>query len=435
MSTSLQHSAPSRGLTLFKRSIVKLILVVAGMVLLSLLDGSILSPAMKVTPDSNLATSLSIAGLCLVYVILMLTQPRLLLWSRWRFLYIYLLTIFTLTFMSGFFASPLLRILGYVVVCGVVVQARLAMGRRELWVLVGVVSLAILLDLFLIQGLGLSTIPDLSVMQMGLWLAGLAFIHSLTGLGTQERTARLHNEKLVRELTAAQKQLRLYAAHVEELAIMRERARVAREMHDTLAQGLSAIKMHLETGCTIFARQPDVAYQHMASARALAGEHLQEARKTILELRCDALEGQSLPGALATLAANWQASEGTATCYISPELEGMSLPPPVVLACYRIAQEALHNAVHHGQARHVALELSVEAGDLCLTITDDGSGFDPAELNISDPETTRGFGLIGMQERTALLNGRLEIASAAGVGTQVAAMLPLPVFAPGHVTR
>ncbi len=219
---------------------------------------------------------------------------------------------------------------------------------------------------------------------------------------------------------------------------MRERERVAREVHDTLAQGLTAIKMHLEASTMVFRLQPELAQKHIERASELAGEHLSETRNSILNLRADALDGRTLPLALAKLAPAWRsdsgliastsASSGTGAAFsVSGIAENdpfwLSIPPAVELACYRIAQEALSNAAKHGRAQRVEIELSLERQELCLTVTDDGCGFDPFAIS-RDTERV-GFGIIGMHERLKLLNGRLEIVSAPGAGTQVVAMIPL----------
>jgi signal transduction histidine kinase len=262
--------------------------------------------------------------------------------------------------------------------------------------------------------------------QFGIWFLGLLCLHVFTGIGVHERTARQKSDALVKELTAAQEQLRAYALHAEDVATMRERSRVAREVHDTLAQGLAAIKMHLETGTTLFYEQPELAYKHMERARELAGEHLHEARTSILNLRTDALKGHTLPSALTKTAQAWQ-SDRSATFCVSGIAEDspfwLTLSPAIELACYRIVQEALSNAAKHGHARHAEVELSLENDELCLTITDDGCGFAPATIN--PHAQSGGFGIIGMHERLKLLNGRLEILSAPGAGTQVVAMLPV----------
>ena len=283
--------------------------------------------------------------------------------------------------------------------------------------------------------LGLGLNDTTALFQFGIWLLGLVVLHIFTAIGVHERTARQQSETLVQELTLAQAQLRTYALRVEELATMRERARVAREVHDTLAQGLAAIKMHLEVGATIVYEKPELAKKHMERARDLAGEHLYDARTTILALRTDALGGQILPSALAALAATWRpkynASDGHATFSVSDATQEFwqTLPPALELACYRITQEALSNADKHGKAHSVAIELSIEQYNLCLTVTDDGVGFDPATIRHGTHDG--GFGIIGMHERMRLLNGRLEIISAPGAGTQVAMMVPLEMLRTG----
>lgn len=258
-----------------------------------------------------------------------------------------------------------------------------------------------------------------------IWATGLLCLHVFTGIGVHERAARQHSERLVAELTRAQEQLRAYALHAEELATMRERTRVAREVHDTLAQGLAAIKMHLETGSKVFSASPDLAQKHIERARELAGEYLQETRNSILDLRISVLQGRTLPDALAELAASTHGAvvnlkdikEEEALCW-------QTLSPASELACYRVVQEALSNATRHGQASHIDIELSIEQDALCLTITDDGRGFEPGELP-RDRTGGGGFGIIGMHERLKQLSGRLEIISAPGAGTQVVAMIPL----------
>jgi signal transduction histidine kinase len=283
--------------------------------------------------------------------------------------------------------------------------------------------------------LGIQIGGTLQVFQFSIWLLGLLCLHVYTAIGVHERAARERSDKLVRELTLAQEQLRAYALRAEELATMRERERVAREVHDTLAQGLAAIKMHLETGAKVFYEQPDLAQRCLERARALAGEHLDETRNTILNLRSDALDGRTLPEALATLASTWQAGHtrsgesGEVRVCISGIAKDapfwLTVPPAIELACYRIAQEAFSNASRHGQAHHIDVELSIERDELCLTITDDGSGFDPATIPLCTREG--GFGILGMHERLKLLGGRLEIISAPGTGTHVVAMIPLKI--------
>ena len=363
----------------------------------------------------------------LLYILLAVVQPRLFPWPRWRIAYLF--TIFLMALLLGLFVPPGLRLLGYIAMYGVVTHGRVTFGRMGGWLVGCMLALAFLLDVALMQWLALGFKPPATLLQFGIWFGGLLFVYAFTELGTQERSARLQGEKLVAELTLVQEELRAYAVRAEELATMRERTRVAREIHDTLAQGLAAIVMHLETGCAVFNEKPALARQHMERARTLASEHLTEARNSILELRADALDARSLPLALAALVAAWQpwegALDGKATFHAHDIADDARFAPGVELACYRIVQEALNNAARHGHAHHADVELSIEADGLCLTVTDDGIGFDPATVYPSDEQG--GFGIIGMRERVRLLNGRLEVISAPGAGTQVFAIIPLGV--------
>jgi len=396
----------------------------------------------------------------MLYLLLAAVQPRLFAWPRRRVLY--LATIFLLTFTLASFLPLPLRPVWFIAVYGIVAHSCVAFKKRDSMQLEAAVAAGILLGMIVSGGAMLGTLgllplhylphtllklavqdglsPDKAsvALEFAVWLVGLVFVHTFTRLGVQERAARLRSDTLVSELTVAQTQLRTYALRAEELATMRERERVAREIHDTLAQGLAAIKMHLETGARVFHEQPDLSYRHMQRASSLASEYLRETRASILQLRADALDGQSLPAALSTLAAAWQPGEAEADRESAADtgaafrLDGISaddalwrtLAPSLELACYRVAQEALTNARKHGRARHAEIELSVESGELCLTVTDDGGGFD-TERAPCCTANTGGFGLTGMRERVKLLNGRLDVISAPGAGTQIAAMLPV----------
>src|SRR5260370_29278731 len=323
------------------------------------------------------------------------------------------MAISVVTVVLGLFGPPPFRLLGYIAMYGVATHARVSFGRIGGWLVGVVLVLAFLLDVLLMGWLAIGVWPATTLLQFAIWLGGLLFVYAFTELGTQERSARLRGEKLVAELTLAQEQLRADAVRAEELATMRERTRLAREIHDTLAQGLAAIVMHMETGGAVFSENSALARQHMERARKLASEHLAEARISILELRADALDAQSLPLALAALAAAWQPWEGTidgkATFRANDIAEDAQFPPAVELACYRIAQEALSNAARHGHARHADIELSMEADGLCLTVTDEGIGFDVATIY---PQAGKwSFGIIGMRERMRLRNRRLEVIS------------------------
>jgi two-component system NarL family sensor kinase len=212
---------------------------------------------------------------------------------------------------------------------------------------------------------------------------------------------------------------RLFARSVQ-LGAAEERNRLAREIHDTLAQGLSAIALHLETADALFEAAADLEKVREAVHRALAltRANLEEARRSVLDLRAAPLEGRSLTEALAELAKDWEASSEWQVEY---EVVGGHRPLPlrVEVGLYRIAQEALTNLDQHADARRVTLSLVMTPGQVRLMVEDDGRGFDPPQV------PTGRYGLIGLNERARLLGGALELESSPGVGTRVEVIVPM----------
>lgn len=202
------------------------------------------------------------------------------------------------------------------------------------------------------------------------------------------------------------------------LGAVDERNRLAREIHDTLAQGLTAIALHLETADALLDLDPERARQSIQQALTLARGHLDEARRSVLDLRAAPLEGRTLPEALETLAHTLETQRGFAVTF---ESVGGPRPLPIRIEAglYRMAQEALNNVVQHARATSVTVQLTVVPDRIALTIEDDGQGFDPAEL----PDDR--FGLIGLNERARLLGGSLELYSSPGEGTTVTISIPL----------
>jgi two-component system, NarL family, sensor kinase len=220
-------------------------------------------------------------------------------------------------------------------------------------------------------------------------------------------------------LSIAVERARLYARSAEYGAI-EERNRLARELHDTLAQGLTAIilqleiaQSHLESG-----DHSGRAEQALTKALALARDNLEEARRSVLDLRAAPLEGRRLVDALAYLAQEVDRKEALEVKF-SASGAGQPLPTRVEAGLYRIAQEALANVVRHASARCVEMELICEPQQVLLNITDDGHGFDYTEI-------PRGrFGLVGLNERARLLGGRLSLETSPGKGTRVLVSVPL----------
>ncbi|MGI8910528.1 MAG: GAF domain-containing sensor histidine kinase [Rubrobacteraceae bacterium] len=197
-----------------------------------------------------------------------------------------------------------------------------------------------------------------------------------------------------------------------------ERNRLAREIHDTLAQGLTAAALQLESADALLDSGSGKVRKPLRRALSLMRSNLEEARRSVLDLRAAPLEGSPLSGALKTLVDRWEAQTGTNARYktVNP---GHPLPPSVEAALYRVCQEALNNVARHAQAGRVTVRLVATPDQVQLVVEDDGLGFDASE-----PPRNR-HGLVGMEERIEMLGGGLVVTSAPGAGTRVLATVPL----------
>jgi two-component system NarL family sensor kinase len=219
-------------------------------------------------------------------------------------------------------------------------------------------------------------------------------------------------------LSIAVERARLYARG-SQLGAVEERNRLAREIHDTLAQGLTAITLHLESAEALLDSGADPQRVRATLARALdlARANLEDARRSVVDLRGAALDGRTLAQALRALIAEYTTAEGPRIrCTIAGGT--IPLPPRLEAGVFRIAQEALANALHHAAARRISVRLAVTPAEVRLSVRDDGAGFDPAALPAGH------FGLVGMRERAKLLGGTLDLASAPGRGTRVTVTIP-----------
>ncbi len=205
-----------------------------------------------------------------------------------------------------------------------------------------------------------------------------------------------------------------------QVGALNERNRLAREIHDTIAQGLAAITLQLETAEALMEAGPgtDAVRKSLNQALKLARTNLEEARRSVSDLRAAPLEGRSLSEALALLAGELTARE---KLEISFETAGDDRPLPHRLEAglLRIAQEALTNVVRHSGADRVFTRLEVSPQQVQLSIEDNGEGFEPSEV----PEER--YGLVGINERTRLLGGIMKLQSSAGLGTRIEVTIPL----------
>lgn len=221
-------------------------------------------------------------------------------------------------------------------------------------------------------------------------------------------------EALLAELLRTRQQL---ARTEREQGALEERARLARDIHDTVAQGLSSIQMLLRAAERDTA-EPEAGYVRLA--RETAAESLAETRQIIRELTPARLD-DGLPSALRRLAADQQRNSGIA---VEVRADETDLPMASQTALLRIAQGAISNAVRHADATRITVDLATSAQSVTLTVQDDGRGFDVGTA-VADSRTNDSFGLQAMRERVTQFDGHIDVTSRPDAGTRVTARLPL----------
>jgi signal transduction histidine kinase len=214
-------------------------------------------------------------------------------------------------------------------------------------------------------------------------------------------------------LASANAKLGQHAATIEQLATSRERNRLARELHDTLAHTLSGLAVQLEAMDAVWEVDPQSLRPMLARALQTTRDGLGEARGAIQALRATPLADLGLCMALQQMA---EAAAQRANLSLQLDLPDMvdNIPLDVEQGIYRIAEQAIANVVQHAGASQLNLELKSENGRSSLTVTDDGRGF-----NTGDIEKEGHFGLHGMRERTEIIGAKLEILSEVGDGTTI----------------
>ncbi|MFE9045460.1 sensor histidine kinase [Streptomyces sp. NPDC007818] len=327
---------------------------------------------------------------------------------------------FALTWLNPFFA---------VFACVGYFDAVHLLPRRPAWARAGLLAVALTM-----AGSQSGGLPPSSTLQWAAF-AGLFLINAGLATGAAHLEAKEAEKAAERSATIAQlarTNARLEQALAEnatlqaqlvlqarEAGVADERRRLAAEIHDTLAQGLTGIIAQLQAADTADAGQARVHHQRAA---ALARHSLGEARRSVQNLSPVALEHDTLPEALEKTVAGWSERTGisgrfTATGTAHP------LHDEVAATLLRIAQEALANAERHSGAGRAGVTLSYMGDEVVLDIRDDGRGFDPAAPLARGSHG--GFGLDGMRARAARLAGEVEVESAAGEGTAISVRVPL----------
>jgi signal transduction histidine kinase len=200
---------------------------------------------------------------------------------------------------------------------------------------------------------------------------------------------------------------------VEQLTISRERNRLSRELHDTLAHTLSALVVQLDAVMAVWEPIPSRAREMLEGMLETTRRGLDDTRRSLRALRAAPLEEMGLALAVRTLTEDFAARNGLSLDLEISEDVGR-LSPEVEHGLYRVAQEALENVNQHAGAQHVQVKLGKNNGDLFLIVADDGRGFD-TDMDASEQQ----LGLQGMYERAEMIGARLEVLSEKDKGTTI----------------
>ncbi|TYB58390.1 sensor histidine kinase [Nonomuraea sp. PA05] len=244
---------------------------------------------------------------------------------------------------------------------------------------------------------------------------GIAAMTAVTFWELQRESAA--RQLLIDDLIAARETL---AETRHRTGVLEERERLAREIHDTLAQGLTSMGILLQAADRAWAADPALARAHVRRAATAAAENLDEARRFVRDLRPPGLENGTLPEALARLSTS--AGDDTGRPWVRVRMEGEQYPlrPDVQTALLRVAQGALANVRDHAGAASATVTLSYLDGEVTLDVFDDGAGFTEPS-----PAPGRGYGLRAMRDRLEEVGGVLIVESAPGEGTAIAAKVPV----------
>jgi signal transduction histidine kinase len=247
------------------------------------------------------------------------------------------------------------------------------------------------------------------------FLAAVVFVAVFTRISLSEEKARRSVEKLVEELSVANNKLREYAARAERLAIIEERNRLAREIHDSIGHYLTSVNIQIKAGLATLDQDPQEARSAFGKAQTLTQEALTDIRRSVASLRADPVSNQPLSEAVESLLIAARASGLVTNLQISGTPRKLS--DQAEFTIYRTVQEALTNVIKHAQASQVEILLDYQDSQTTrLVIQDNGVGTE---------EINQGFGLLGVSERVQLLGGEVNIQTSFGKGFILELKIPL----------
>jgi len=250
-----------------------------------------------------------------------------------------------------------------------------------------------------------------------LFYPGLVFLLGYLSFGyafyqkNQAEENQARTQRLLDDLRAAHQKLEAYTRQVQELTIVEERNRLARELHDSVKQQAFAASAQIGAARSLLAQNATAAGEHLARAEQLMDEIREELSQLIYQLRPTVLQDKGIVNAVREWGAGWSEQTGIALEVLAPESQRMQIE--IEQALFRIIQEGLSNIGRHSQATQAVISIEFSPGKIHLVIRDNGHGFNPAELSL-------GIGLRSMSERAEQLSGgSIKICSAPGQGTAI----------------
>lgn len=329
---------------------------------------------------------------------------------KWRWVLVYVVVQCALAFVIVYLSASIGPLLGLYM--GLIGETIGLLREKPRWM---VTAVAVLLGLSFLNYILLVGPADwywwlLAMLPMTFFVAVYVILYS------RQAEARQQAQSLLKDLEAANRQLSEYASRVEDLTIANERQRMARELHDTLSQGLAGLILQLEAADAHLAgNRPERARGILQQSMEKARGTLAEARQAIDDLR-QPVE-RDLSEAVSQEAARFTDATGI-PC--EPKIEiAVEVPDLVSETAIRAISEGLTNIARHARAKNVTLRLTSIEKELEIEICDDGIGFDPAVVEAGH------YGLLGMRERVRLAGGRLEVQSEPAKGMQIVIRSPL----------
>jgi len=354
---------------------------------------------------------LQIAGLLAVFIILMIAEPLLSRQARWgQPLFLIgqmavMVGLFRLTPLADFWAIMLLPACAYVM---------RHFRQAVAWTWIGIFILVMSLVIILGEGwVG-------SLEYIIIYVAAYLLIGSYALLLKQTIAAQAESQRLLKELQQSNAQLQHYLGQVEELTAIKERNRLARELHDAVTQSIFSMTLITRSALILQERAPEQVTGKLLQLQELAQNALQEMRDLIYQLRTPSIEEDGLYPVLKTYIARLN-ERGDLLVTLDKGPDTLPLTPAQQQELYRIVQEALNNIVKHAQAKHAVIRFALTETDMAVTVSDDGVGFDPGQLTGDG----RHIGLASMRERATELGGALEVDAEPGAGTAVKVTVPL----------